>query len=218
MGKPLIDLAGQTFEKLTVKERAEKRGKYTGAFWLCECECGNRIVVPGNDLRRGHRKSCGCTKGMSQRTTYEYRNTQLYRTWLNIKTRCQNPKAKGYDRYGGRGIKVCEEWKNDFMCFYKWAMENGYREGLTIDRKDNDGNYEPSNCRWITRKEQMNNYSRNHLITADGETHTIQEWSEITGIPATRIVARINVQGWDEEKAVKTVEDKRYRELQQKNR
>lgn len=126
-----------------------------------------------------------------------------------MKTRCQNSKSKEYDRYGGRGITVCEEWKNDFMSFYNWAIANGYQEGLTIDRKDNDGNYEPSNCRWITRKEQMNNCSRNHLITIDGETHTIKEWSEITGVPASRITARINVLGWDEKKAVITRQDKR---------
>lgn len=126
-----------------------------------------------------------------------------------MKTRCYNENSKSYKNYGGRGITVCDEWKTDFMSFYNWSMENGYQETLTIDRIDNDGNYEPTNCRWATRKVQMNNYSRNHLISKDGETHTIEEWSAITGIPASRIVTRINKLGWDEEKAIITKTDGR---------
>ena len=209
MGKPLKDMTGETYGKLTVRSRAERKGGYTGAFWNCECECGNTIVASGNDLRRGHTKSCGCMKGTNQRTTYEHRGTQIYRTWVNIKTRCYNKNQKSYQHYGGRGITVCKEWRENFREFYDWAMANGYQEGLTIDRKDNDGNYEPSNCRWVTRKEQMNNYRGNHLVTIDGETHTITEWSKITGVPAGRIVARINKLGWEPEKAVTDKKDNR---------
>lgn len=113
------------------------------------------------------------------------KKTRIYSVWCAMRERCNNPHNKRYDRYGARGIKVTDEW-NSFENFYKWAMDNGYKEGLTIDRKNNDGMYEPLNCRWVTRKEQNRNYSRNHLITYNGETHCIAEWGELTGVnPAT---------------------------------
>ena len=109
-----------------------------------------------------------------------------------MKDRCYNSNVLEYDNYGGRGIKVCEEWLNDFQAFYNWSMSHGYSDDLTIDRKDNEGDYCPENCRWVTYKEQNNNTSRNRLLTNAGETHTISEWSEILGINASTISSRLS--------------------------
>lgn len=122
------------------------------------------------------------------------KNERLYIIWRAMRERCRREKNKRYKNYGGRGIRVCEEW-NDYITFKKWALANGYNDGLTIDRIDNDGNYEPSNCRWVDRASQANNKSNNHLITHNGETHTAMEWSRITGIPYRTILSRINRDG-----------------------
>lgn len=128
--------------------------------------------------------------------------TRLYRIWKNMKDRCNKPKHHNYERYGGRGIRVCEEWQNDFMAFYTWAMANGYQEDLTIDRKDNDGNYEPSNCRWATQREQLNNRGDfNVLVTYKGKTQTLMEWSEETGLPFATLRYRIVESHWPVEDA-----------------
>lgn len=118
-------------------------------------------------------------------------NSRLYNIWLHIKARCYKHSDEHFHWYGGRGITMCEEWKNDFKAFYDWAMSHGYSDELTIDRIDNDGNYEPSNCRWVTRKEQSNNRRSNIPITIEDVTHNIQEWSELTGIKYHTIYYRI---------------------------
>lgn len=129
------------------------------------------------------------------------RNTRLYRIWLAMKNRCQNEKNLRYKDYGGRGIKVCNEWRNDFQTFYDWAMSNGYSDDLTIDRIDNNGNYEPSNCRWITTKEQNNNSRRCHVVEWDGEKHNITEWSKILGIPRHVLSNRLTQYDYSVERA-----------------
>ena len=129
---------------------------------------------------------------------------RLYRIWSNMIQRCTNPKVDNYNFYGGRGIKVCEEWREDFVSFRNWALSNGYTDYLTLDRIDNDGNYEPSNCRWETHLNQCNNTRRNHLITFQEETHTIAEWARIVGMKVDTLERRINVCGWSAEKALTT--------------
>ena len=118
-----------------------------------------------------------------------------------MKQRCFYKKHKHYDRYGGRGITICPEWKDNFEAFYEWAMNCGYSNELSIDRIDNDGNYEPSNCRWVSAKVQNNNTQRNHYLTYNGETHTAKEWSEITGISNSTICHRIGY-GWPIERVL----------------
>ena len=117
--------------------------------------------------------------------------TPLHRVWRLMKTRCYNPHHDRYKDYGGRGITVCDEWRENFIAFYEWSISNGYSQGLQIDRINNDGPYAPDNCRWTTRKVQANNRRTNHPITFMGETHTIKEWSEITGIHQNTIRARL---------------------------
>lgn len=129
-------------------------------------------------------------------------HTKIYRVYCRMKQRCYDRNVREYKHYGGRGIKVCDEWLSDFMAFYEWAMANGYAEGLTIERKDTNGNYEPSNCVWADRKTQNNNTRANHYITYNGETHTMAQWAEIKGIKLQTLAARINIYGWTIERAL----------------
>lgn len=131
-------------------------------------------------------------------------NSNLYNSWKHMKERCYNPSCPDYHHWGGRGITVCDAWKADYLAFKEWALANGYKKGLTIDRIDNDGNYEPSNCRWATKKEQSNNRRGLHYITYNGETKTITEWSIITGVAITTLNMRIKHYGWSVEKALTT--------------
>ena len=130
--------------------------------------------------------------------------TRLYRIWQAMIKRCYSPNYERYNDYGGRGITVCNEWKNGFQAFCDWAMANGYANDLTIDRKDVNGNYEPSNCRWTTYKVQGGNTRRVHFITYDGETHSMTEWAKIKGIKYSTLANRINMYHWDVERALTT--------------
>lgn len=127
--------------------------------------------------------------------------TRLYRIWQAMKRRCYNPKHKQYKDYGGRGIIICDEWLNEFSTFYEWSMANGYKEGLTIDRIEGNGNYEPTNCRWATVKEQANNRRSNHLVTYKEKTQTIAQWATETNVSAAVIAIRLK-RGWSIEHAL----------------
>jgi hypothetical protein len=130
--------------------------------------------------------------------------TRIYKTWMGMKSRCAYEKDKHYLNYGGRGIKVCDEWQNNFSTFYEWAMANGYSDNLTIDRVDVNGNYEPNNCRWVDRKTQANNRTNNKVIEYRDEMHTLAEWSEILGVKYETLAARLNKYKWSVEQAFST--------------
>ena len=196
------DLIGRKFGRLTVIERVANNN-HGNARWLCKCDCGNETIVITSDLNSGHTRSCGCLHLETVKAngkTHGLSNTHLFRIWCDMRKRCTNPNQKHYHRYGGRGITVCEEWQS-FELFYKWAMANGYQDNLTIDRIDNNGNYEPNNCRWSTQKEQQNNRSTNKLITFDGETLNLTQWSEKTGISYRKLVDRLGKLNWSVERA-----------------
>jgi len=140
---------------------------------------------------------------MTKNFKHYLRYTRLYRIWNHIKDRCLNPNSDAFKHYGARNISICSEWKQDISAFYKWAIENGYNDNLTIDRIDNNGNYEPNNCRWVDIKTQANNKRNNHLITYNNETHTLAEWGRITNINPITINKRLSI-GWSISKALTT--------------
>lgn len=156
-----IDITGKRFGRLTVL-KIVGCNKWREAMWLCRCDCGNEISVASNNLRRSHTQSCGCLQREAttkSNTTHGKRKTKLYSVWNTMKARCFNCNSKSYKDYGGRGIKVCDEWKNNFQAFYNYVSKLPHfcEEGYTLDRINNDGNYEPNNVRWATRKEQVHN-------------------------------------------------------------
>ena len=192
----LIDLSGNRFGKLTVTKRV---GTMWGSpYYECMCDCGNTTFVSASNLRSGGTKSCG------ECTHHNLSDTRIYGIYQGMKQRCLNVSNPSYKHYGERGIKICEEWLDDFMNFYNWSMDNGYADDLTIDRIDVNGNYEPSNCRWATREQQSNNTRRNHLVNYKGETHTMSEWAKILNLDYETIARRISAEGWDAERAFNT--------------
>lgn len=191
-------LIGCKFGKLTVIGRAEntKQGK---AKWLCRCDCGKakQKSVTSNDLKSGKVKSCGClrsegNKGKNKK--HGLTNSRLFRIWSSMKRRCNCTNIYTYKNYGSKGIKVCEEWL-DFQAFYDWAMANGYADKLSIDGINNDGNYEPSNCRWVDMKVQENNRTNNRVVNYSGNKYTVSELADLLSIPYATLLYRIN-SGW----------------------
>lgn len=197
-----VDLLGKRFGKLTVVKMAEN-SKDNKTQWLCKCDCGNEKVIRTNNLTSGQTRSCGCLIKESRAVVSEklkgnksprYKHgmcyTRIHIIHRNMKGRCYNKNDHAYPMYGGRGIEVCKEWKDDFLNFYDWAMQSGYNDSLTIDRIDVNGNYEPNNCRWVGMKEQQNNRTNNVFLSYNDETHTLSEWAEKIGITKSAIYHR----------------------------
>lgn len=182
------DLTGEKFGNLTVLRRLNYCQTGHTYLWECKCDCGKITIVRGGNLRTGHTISCGCKKGLIKHNKWD---TRLYHIYNNMKQRCNNPKNVWYKNYGARGIKICDSWQNDFMSFYNWSINNGYSDELSIDRIDVNGNYEPLNCRWVTKLIQQNNMRRNKLITYKNKTHTVAEWEHILKLPHNYIRSRL---------------------------
>lgn len=202
------DLKNQKFGKLTVIEKCNK-DKYHRNQWLCQCECGNKKIILEQSLLSGATKSCGClqkniVKNFAKLnfTKHSQSKTRIYNIWCNIKSRCYNKNNNRYYCYGAKGITVCQEWRDNFSNFYNWAINNGYKENLTIDRIDVNSNYDPSNCRWVDYKTQANNKSNNHYITYNGETHSLSEWARIKNIKVSTLSMRLNTFYWTLERAL----------------
>lgn len=200
-----IDLTGQKINRWTVISEGG-RNKDGDIKWHCKCECGTVREVSSKALRKGKTHSCGCFK--KERATKHGHasngaDTRIYRIWHGMKNRCHNKNVKDYENYGGRGIKVCEEWL-EFKNFLNWSLENGYMDNLQLDRKDVNGNYCPDNCRFVTNKANCNNRRNNTLVTINNKTKTLSEWSDISGISGATLKMRINL-GWTGEKLLKPV-------------
>lgn len=170
---------------------------------LCQCECGKVVKTTAWRLTSGNTKSCGCYKlvALNKRITkHGLARHPLHKTWNNIKSRCYNPKATKYQYYGGKGVVVCDEWRDDFQKFFDWSIANGWRPGLTIDRINGDGDYAPQNCRWVDYKTQNNNLSCNHLITWNGETRSVYDWAFVLKMNPKTLSERLR-RGWTIERA-----------------
>lgn len=197
----LIEMEGKRFGRLTVLCRAEN-SKQGQAQWMCRCDCGTETIVRGVQLRNGKTSSCGCLRRerlIASHTKHGMKHTTIYHRWLDMKQRCYNPKNKRYGCYGGRGIKVCDDWLNDFQAFYDWAMANGYKDDLSIDRINVNGNYEPANCRWVTDDVQISNKVNTIRVTLNGVTKTLPEWEKETGIKQGTLLWRYH-KGYPPEK------------------
>lgn len=205
-----ISLSGNKYGRLTAIERAEDHISCSGRKYImyrCVCDCGNETVVRANHLKDGTTLSCGCLfseihstlcKNLGKETfTHKMTNSRIYKIWSNLINRCTNPNNPAYKNYGGRGIRVCDEWIHSFESFYSWAFSAGYNNNLTIDRINNDDGYAPENCRWVDRVEQSNNKRNNKYIEYDGLVLTIAEWARRCGIPYKTLHRRINSLHWD---------------------
>jgi len=194
------DLTGQRFGRLTVLECIQKATRQGGATkWLCACDCGKTKTIRSVHLINGSTKSCGCLQreiAASVNTKHGLKGSRVYDIFENMLERCYNHKNPAFHNYGGRGIAVCDEWKNNFQSFYDWATTNGYTDKLTLDRKNNDKGYSPDNCRWATRKEQSRNTRSNVLVTINGVTKILSDWATEAGIYRKTLSYRLK-SGWN---------------------
>lgn len=208
----MIDLTGKRFGDLYVLHRVKNSQKtksgYSTTRWLCRCDCGNEIVLTKGSLIRVGRENCGCKKkkypqkhGMS--------HTKLHNVWISMNKRCSNPKDTEYKNYGGRGISVCDEWKgtNGASRFIEWALKNGYKESLSIDRIDVDGNYEPSNCRWIPMNEQAFNKRNTIWVVLNGERISLKKACDILNINYYTAYGR-KQKGWSDEEVLSATDNR----------
>jgi len=199
-----IDLTGQRFGRLVVIDVIKEKGKRKKL--RCRCQCGKMVEVSEDKLKSGHTKSCGCLwiETIKERnSTHGKTKTKLYGIWQSMINRTTNENVWNFKNYGGRGITICEEWKRNFISFYEWAMKNGYKEGLSIDRKNNNKGYSPDNCRWATAKEQGSNTRRNVYITYKNETLTEAQWADRMGLSRSTLCYRLKA-GWSVEDALET--------------
>lgn len=209
-GRMTEDLTGKKFNLLTAIKFDEEKSKIRKQnFWLCKCDCGNSELVSVNatNLRKGYTKGCCACKDKRLKignTKHGMKYTRIYRLWRSMKSRCYYPKINGYENYGGRGIKVCDDWQK-FEPFYNWAMDNGYSDDLTIDRIDVDGDYEPSNCQWISSKQQMRNMQNTIYVNYKNKEYVLLDLLEELGREEeyNKIRSRIR-RGWEIEEALES--------------
>lgn len=192
------DLTGEKYNMLT----AIRIAQHNPVKWECKCDCGRLCIVESRNLTHGRQKSCGCLSHKGH-PTHNQCYTRVYRIYAKIKRRCFVVDDPAYPKYGGRGITMCEEWRRSFEAFSEWAYANGYRENLTIDRIDNDGNYSPENCRWADNFSQSNNRRNSIICTLSGKTQTLSQWCREKKMSYKVVWYRLS-QGWDFEDAITT--------------
>lgn len=195
-----LELAGKRFGLLTVVARSHKN-RHHAWMWLCRCDCGRSVYVQGSTLNTGRTSACSSCATRLSSTTHGQSNTPLFRRWQAMKARTSNKNSAAWRNYGGRGIRVCDEWQS----YEAFARDMGptFQPHLELDRIDVNGNYEPSNCRWTTRDQQQNNTRRNHRVTWRGCTLTVTEWADVLGIKPNTLLYRLR-RGWSIERALET--------------
>lgn len=199
----LQNLVGKKYGRLLVIKRIKSVNGKTK--WLCKCDCGNECVVYATSLKSGNTQSCGCYKRENAKKLYStvrQNDKRLYAVWNGIKQRCTNPNNNAYHNYGGREIKICNEWANNYKSFYDWAISAGYKKGKEIDRIDNDGNYEPDNCRFVDKETQANNKRNVRLYTINGITKSLSQWCKDYDLDYYTVRQRIYKLGWTIEDAL----------------
>ena len=211
-----IDITGKKYNKLTVLSFYDI--KDNKSRWLCQCDCGNKTIVKGTQLKNGKTKSCGCLlhqKKYDKET--EKKIKRLQHIYSQMKQRCYKIDNHIYKYYGGKGITICDEWLNNSNNFYKWALENGYDNNLTIERINVNGNYEPSNCKWITKTQQGYNKTNSKLYTIENETKCLSEWCKIYNIDYFLVRGRLKF-GWNIKEALTKPIKEKYRNKLYKER
>jgi hypothetical protein len=201
MPRKVKDYTGMRFSHLTVISFHERKNNNT--YWLCKCDCGNEKVININGLRNGTIKACGCLRGGKPKNNNV--NKKIYKRWWHMISRCENEKDISYKNYGARGINVCEEW-HDFDSFYEWAIKNGYKDYLELDRIDTNGNYTPNNCRFITRLENSRNKRSSLKYEINGEVKPLKVIAEENNIEYKLLWQRINRDGLTLQEAVEVKE------------
>ncbi len=209
-----LDLTGRRYGRLTVLYEAPKKSGRIA--WFCKCDCGGTKIATSNKLQLRECRSCGCLMYEARYCTHtihgdsgkthengKRKSTQLYHTWSGMKQRCINSNSSNYHNYGGRGITMYGQWNISFISFKEWAISNGYKKGLTIDRIDNNGNYEPSNCRWVSNSVQAWNKRITVYLEYDGKRLNMKEWSKLTGLTISQITNR-RKSGWSVKKILTT--------------
>lgn len=208
-GKPIFqpnkqrDITGERFNNLTALNFEYRDSKHQH-YWNFRCDCGNEFIARKSAVTSGNTSRCMECSAKEKRNrgiTHGFSKTRLYKEWAGIIQRCENELSTSYDRYGAIGISVCDEW-HKFEPFAEWALSNGYNDELTIDRIDVEGNYEPSNCRWVGNLEQANNKRTNVYITVNGEVHTIADWARIYRMKYHTLYDRVK-KGWNENELFK---------------
>ena len=194
-----IDLTGKRYGRLTVLHEAINSIK-KGVVWMCKCECGALKEISPYELKIGKTISCGCYRNdiiKRNMTTHGLSsNKSTYTVWRKMKERCLKESCPSFKNYGGRGIKICDDWIKDFKSFHSWCLLSGYKKGLFIDRIDNNGDYEPKNCKWSSYKQQNRNRRSNRYVTYKGERRTFAEWCEMLNISYSRTHQRFHKYGW----------------------
>jgi hypothetical protein len=199
------DITGHVSGYLTVEKL--DRVENGGSNWWCRCKCAALISIRGDCLKDGNTRSCGCLKKeliIQRLTTHGLTGHPLHDVWTAMKLRCNLESNEFFHNYGGRGVTVCKEWMDSFQVFYDWALNSGYKKGLSIDRIDNNGNYCPENCRWVSHKINNRNKRTNRLITYKGETKIVTVWAEFLNMPPSVLMHRLNQYKWSVEKAIET--------------
>lgn len=203
MGK-LVNLVGRKYTRLIVLYFVG-HDKYKQRLYECRCDCGKIVIAVSGGLTSGNTKSCGCYKRdvlIQHKTKHNYsgKNSKEYNAWGNIKSRCSNPNRADYKNYGGRGIKICDRWMNSFENFLA-DIGRAPSQKHSIERKDNDGNYEPNNAFWATKDQQSNNKRTNVVISYNGKTQTLTQWCRELNVDYDSMQARIKTYGWSIEEA-----------------